>query len=320
MAEETTVALPAAGAEAVAATGQPTVAPEEAEVVATAGGAPSAKKAPAKKKQSVLVLATVGAAPPPASTPKSNVSERAEVARTAIAASLAARKHSPTKVTVSWIVENNKTARTRGAHEVVEVHPEGPPLEYYQGPGQRALRPKHQLRCIQLKYMFVLKDGKARRNQTAGKGMICGHCFTLLRMPQFGEENLRAHLASKTCGATAWAKHLSQILDEERPAAEDRRRVVVAEDGTVIIDYSTTKMTWHFETAKMFAGIGFLPSSLFDQPIFNFQGLDFDDHARCIPCAVRQVAVGRQRTGDAAHDRHAGRDASGAHCGGPRVL
>jgi hypothetical protein len=64
-----------------------------------------------------------------------------------------------------------------------------------------------------------------------------------------------------------WAKKPSLVLEVERPAAENRRRVKVAEDGTVID--TKTKMSWHFETAKMSSSIGYLPGTLFDNGIFK---------------------------------------------------
>ena len=51
------------------------------------------------------------------------------------------------------------------------------------------------------------------------------------------------------------------------PHGEDRRRVIVADDGTVLD--TRTKMMWHFETAKMFTSIGYLPASLFDNDTFK---------------------------------------------------
>ena len=86
-------------------------------------------------------------------------------------------------------------------------------------------------------------------------------------MPKFGEENLGCHLASTGCGAADWAKKRTSVLEVERPQADDRRRVKVADDGAVID--TKTKMTWHFETAKMTSSIGSLPGELFDNGIFK---------------------------------------------------
>ena len=104
-----------------------------------------------------------------------------------------------------------------------------------------------------------------RRAISGGKGMTCGQCFALLPMPQFGEENLRCHLASESCGATEWCKMLTTALNNDRPA-DDRRRVIQADDGSVLD--TDTKIRVHFETAIIYASIGTLLATLFDNEPF----------------------------------------------------
>jgi hypothetical protein len=260
-----------AGAQPVAAAGQLAVGTDAEAAEPTPGGAPPATPAAAKAKtkartkQSTLGFANARASVEVTAPLGPTLGERAEVARTALAAAAAARLSSPTtKIRVGWLVEGEK-ARCKGTKEVVTVYAHGPPLEYYVQPGLRKQTPKNQLRCVALKMIYVLTDGKARRAISGGKGMLCGHCFALLRMPQFGEENLRCHLASSACGAAEWCNVLTTALNNDRPA-DDRRRVIQADDRSVLV--TDTKMRFHFKTAIMYASTGTLPTTLFDNETF----------------------------------------------------
>ena len=159
-------------------------------MTATAGGAPAVSKT---EKQSTLRVIGPSLAPP-AAVPiaQAPLEERADIARAGLAAASAARATSPSRIKIGW-VDEGITARTKGTKTLVTMFPNGPPLKYYQDKeaGLRATVPRNQLRCIDLKMMYVLVDGKARRATDLGKGMLCGWCVITLRMPKFGEENLK---------------------------------------------------------------------------------------------------------------------------------
>ena len=229
-----------------------------------AGGSASSKE----KRQAQLIgfskkSADAPAAPAPPAAAALTHADKAKKARQLLHAA-ALQKGSPEKIRIGWLPEEeNIKARVRGTKEVVEVFNPPPPLTYYQRPNGRMKAPNQHLRVIMLKFMHILKDGAARFARGEGD-MLCGHCFSIVRMPKFGEENLRAHLCSAVCGASDWAKPLAGALAAERPT--DRRRVQVASDGTIID--AVTKMTWNIETAMMFTEIGTLPAALFDHPKF----------------------------------------------------
>ena len=180
MAEQPAVALPGAAAGPAGNAAEPTVGVEDAAggEPATAGGAPpAAAKTTKTKKQSTLQLKSpAGVAPPAAAVVQPSLAARADLARTALPAAKIPRAGSPSKISTEWIKEG-KTARTKSTKELAEVFASGPPLEHYKGEGLRANVPKHELRCTDLRFMFVLKDGKARRATEAGKGVLCGWCF-----------------------------------------------------------------------------------------------------------------------------------------------
>ena len=204
-----------AGGQPVAPTSQPTATPVTA--VPTTAAEPKKKtKAQTTLNFTKKTTGTGGVSRPALSV---SLSERTGVTRTALSTVADAARSSPSKIIVGWISEGI-TTRTKLGKEAVTVFADGPPMEYYVQHGLRKQKPKTQLQCIALKMMHVLQDGRERR-QRGGKGMLCGNCFALLRMPQFGEENLRCHLASSACGAGEWSKNSSL----RRSTRRGRRRM-----------------------------------------------------------------------------------------------
>ena len=73
---------------------------------------------------------------------------------------------------------------------------------------------------------------------------------------------------------------LTTALNSEQPA-DDRRRVIQADDGSVLD--TDTKTRFHFKTAIMYASIVSLPTSLFDNETFVSWTGDITRGAYCPP-------------------------------------
>ena len=142
---------------------------------------------------------------------------------------------------------------------MVDVFPDGPPLEYWKRAGGRSTVPKEQPAYIRLQMVHVLKDGKARWPKQHGDA-VCRNCWLLLTTDPNGCSNLKGHFGSEQCGRTDWIAMLKQTLNAGRRAPPTPSDVSALS--------TVDRMLLHSEVAIAFAQIGTLPCSLVDNPIF----------------------------------------------------
>lgn len=202
--------------------------------------------------------------------PKTGDAKRGQARKVAVATvqAAAAKKGSPPKACIKsgWLEgKEGVQARTKGGtREIVTVVPcDDVPLEFWQRKGGRVRVPGKHPVVIERGYMFALKDGKERWAK-GGHDLICTNCFMLIRSPPQGEENLKTHFESAACGAPEWAKECRKGV-KKKNGERDRRQPVDAGELTVSRE---GKLELHVETAMMFAAVGTLPASLFDNQLF----------------------------------------------------